>query len=373
MTEKRKLCVAVVFGGRSTEHDVSVISALGILKNINRDKYNVQAVRITREGQWEMLSNPDTLDSAETLITREGKMITFGGTKTHGFFRIGSSSAERKGIGIERIPVDVVFPMLHGTFGEDGTVQGLLSMAGLPYVGAGVTASALGMDKVMMKQLFFQNDIPAVDYLWFFRKDWNKLAGPIRKGATDEIGYPCFVKASNSGSSVSVFKAGDENELTRYVNQACQYDRKILVEKAIDARELECAVLGNDEPEASDVGEIIPANEFYDYDAKYLNKSSKVIIPADIPDKIAEQVRHLSVQAFKALDCAGMARVDFLLERRTNRLFVNELNTIPGFTPISMYPKLWDSRGLSYDRLIDRLIELAIERHLDCTQIKIVR
>ena len=269
--------------------------------------------------------------------------------------------------------VDVVFPVLHGTFGEDGTVQGLLRLADLPCVGAGVLASALGMDKILMKQVFRQHRFPTTEFVWFLRKDWEESPDAVTDRVRGEVGFPCFVKPANTGSSVGVFKAHGEEEFPSCVDGASAFDRKILVERAVEARELECGVLGNDDPEASVVGEVIPCREFYDYEAKYLLEGSKVLIPADVPKAVSEEVRRLAVEAFKTIDCAGMARVDFFLERETDRVFLNEVNTIPGFTPISMYPKLWEASGIPYPELIDRLISLALERHEDLNRSKFRR
>jgi D-alanine-D-alanine ligase len=365
MIEKRKLRIALLFGGRSTEHEVSLASAIGILKHINKKKYDVLPVKISKRGKWTLLVNPEALDSVETLTRAQGIPLLVDDPRAKGFIRIQSSSDDAKTAQILKEPVDVVFPILHGTFGEDGAVQGLLAMSGLPCVGGGVMASGLGMDKIMMKQIFFQNDFLSADFMWFLRRDWENSSEVIRKGVSGEIGFPCFIKPANTGSSVGVYKAQSESEFSKLVDRAVQYDRKILVEKAIDARELECAVLGNDDPRASVVGEIIPCNEFYDYEAKYLDHGSRVIVPADISKKISEEVRQMAVAGFKSIDCAGMGRVDFFLERETDRIFINEINTIPGFTPISMYPKLWEASGLSYSGLIDRLIDLAIERYED--------
>lgn len=364
MKNNQKLRIAVLFGGRSTEHEVSLNSALSILKNIDRSKYVVIPVKISQEGRWRLFHDLHELNTIEDLQSDGGELIFAGDPLTKGFFQIsrGDGDSESKCF---PLAVDVVFPVLHGTFGEDGSLQGLLSMANLPYVGGGILASSVGMDKIVMKQIFFQNDLPAADYLWFLRKDWERKADVIKKGIQKEIGFPCFVKPANTGSSVGVSKAHNLSQLIKCIALAIQYDRKILVEKAIDARELECSVLGNDDPKVSVVGEIIPANEFYDYDAKYHSDQSQTIVPADISEEISKGVQQLAVAAYKAVDCAGMARVDFLLECETNRLFVNELNTIPGFTPISMYPKLWEASGISYSELIDQLIELALERHRD--------
>ncbi|MFC1501895.1 D-alanine--D-alanine ligase family protein [bacterium] len=366
MIEKRKLRVALLFGGRSTEHEVSLSSALGIYKHINKEKYEVLPVKISTSGKWTIVE-PESFDSVETLIKSVGVPLLVGDSRAKGFFRIVPGSGDVQSKQIIQEPVDVVFPILHGTFGEDGTIQGLLATAGLPCVGAGVTASAIGMDKVIMKQIFFQNDLPSTDFMWFLRKDWKNSSEVIKKGVGEEIGFPCFIKPANAGSSVGVFKAHSDSEFSELVSKSIQFDRKILVEKAIDARELECSVLGNDDPQASVVGEIIPCNEFYDYEAKYV-ANSRIEIPAKIPKKINEDIRQMAITAFKAIDCAGMGRVDFLMEKETGQIFVNEINTIPGFTPISMYPKLWEASGTSYSELIGRLIDLAVDRWEDLNQ-----
>jgi D-alanine-D-alanine ligase len=262
--------------------------------------------------------------------------------------------------------VDVIFPVLHGPFGEDGTVQGLLELADIPYVGAGVMSSAAGMDKAAMKDLFRGHDLPTPKYLVFKRQEWEHAPDQVAEAVAREIGYPCFVKPANMGSSVGVHKVHHADELAHAMNDAALYDRKILVEYAVpDAREIECSVLGNDDPIASIPGEIVPGHEFYDYEAKYIDDSSQLLIPAPIDPALAQRVSDLSIKAFLALDCAGMARVDFLLARETGELYVSEINTIPGFTRISMYPKLWEASGLSYSALIDRLIQLALERYAD--------
>ncbi len=364
MKNRKKLRVAVLFGGRSTEHEVSLNSALSIFQNIDRSKYVLIPVKISKTGQWYFLSHSERLYSMEDLQADKGDLLFAGDPSTKGFYRIFKESEKDTRL-CSILPIDVVFPILHGTFGEDGSLQGLLSMADLPFVGGGVLASSIGMDKILMKQVFFQNDLPATDYLWFLRKDWEQSVEKIQNGIQEEIGFPCFVKPANTGSSVGVCKANNLSELVQSIELAVRYDRKILVEKAINARELECSVLGNDNPEASVVGEIIPANEFYDYEAKYHSDQSQTIVPADLPEAISKSVQRLAVSVYKAIDCAGMGRVDFLLERGTDRLFVNEINTIPGFTPISMYPKLWEASGISYPELIDRLIELALERYRD--------
>ena len=261
--------------------------------------------------------------------------------------------------------LDVVFPILHGPFGEDGTVQGVLELAGLPYVGAGVTASSVGMDKAVFKDIMKAHDLPIVRHKLVKRRDWEQHPEKVMDQIESEIGYDCFVKPANLGSSVGISKACDRSELQKALSLAARFDRKIVIEVAVDARELEVSVLGNDEPIASIPGEIVPCNEFYDYAAKYIDGKSELLIPAPIPDDTAGLVREMAVGAYQAIDCAGMARVDFLLERGTDQVFLNELNTLPGFTPISMYPKLWEASGISYPELIDRLIQLALERHAD--------
>ena len=349
--------LVILFGGRSTEHEVSLVSAAGILDKIRRDRYEILPVKITRDGQWILLDAGS--GAGGKLVEQTAGIPVLPGEPGRGLVRLDN---------LQAVPVDAVFPVLHGTFGEDGTLQGMLSMAGIPYAGVGVLASALGMDKIVMKQIFIQNDLQTVDFIWFLRSRWRGESEAIARGIRQEIGYPCFVKPANTGSSVGINKAHDEAELKKFVEEACAYDRKVLVEKAIDARELECSVLGNDDPKGSVVGEIIPSREFYDYDAKYKDENSRAVIPAEIPEDTANRIRYMAVAAFQAVDCAGYARVDFLMDRKSGRLYINEINTIPGFTPISMFPKLWEASGLSYPDLIDRLIELAFERHSDLNQ-----
>jgi D-alanine-D-alanine ligase len=263
--------------------------------------------------------------------------------------------------------VDVIFPVLHGTFGEDGTVQGLLELAGIPYVGAGVLGSAAGMDKDVMKRLFRDAGLPVVPWVLVLRSEWKRNPARVRKLIAKELGYPLFVKPSNLGSSVGISKVLHPRKLKVALDLAALYDRKILVEKAVNAREIECSVLGNDRPEASVPGEVVPVNEFYDYEAKYIKEGSELVIPAKLSPQQTRRARELAVRAFQAVDCAGMARVDLLLDRASGKLFVNEINTIPGFTSISMYPKLWEASGVPYPQLLGRLIELAFERHRERT------
>lgn len=358
----RKIRLGILFGGRSGEHEVSLESAASVMNALDPAKYEVTPIGITKEGRWTL---------GRTLA--EGKAPDLAAVIGHG--KPVAASADPSGPKLipltrpllaksDAIPrLDVVFPVLHGTFGEDGTVQGLLELAGIPYVGAGVLASAAGMDKDVMKRLFRDAGLPVVKWILALRTEWENHSAALRKRIEREIGYPAFVKPANLGSSVGISKVRRKADLGAALTLAAQYDRKILVEKAIAAREIECAVLGNDQPEASVTGEVVPVNEFYDYEAKYVSEGSDLIIPARLGDRKTREVRALAIRAFKAIDGAGMGRVDFLLDRKTGKLWVNEINTIPGFTSISMYPKLWEASGLPYPRLIDRLIELALERH----------
>ena len=277
-----------------------------------------------------------------------------------------SGAATVTGVGL-----DVVFPVLHGPYGEDGTVQGLLELANVPYVGAGVLGSAVGMDKAVMKTLFIARNLPVGPYLVVLRPEWHGAADAVTRRVTEELRYPVFVKPANLGSSVGISKAKSEADLRSAMELALQFDRKIVIEAGIvNAREIECSVLGNDDPQASVPGEIIPSREFYDYEAKYLDDASTVVIPASLSDTEAREVQRLAIEAFRAVDCAGMARVDFFVTRDGGRIYVNEVNTIPGFTTISMYPKMWEASGLSYTALIDRLITLALERHAEKQQLR---
>jgi len=364
-----KLNVAVLFGGRSAEHEVSITSALSIIQNIDKGKYNVIPVKISREGRWKVLPDLKALDSVKALGTAEGTLVLVGDPETRGLVCLPAPDVP----GWQDRPVDVVFPVLHGSYGEDGTVQGLFQLADIPCVGGGILASALGMDKILMKQVFRQQGLQTADSVWFLRKAWEASPESVLKQVRDTIGFPCFVKPANMGSSVGIYKIRDDQEFRQALPKAAKFDRKLLVEASIDGRELECAVLGNDEPQASVVGEIVPCNEFYDYEAKYLLNGSKTLIPADVSKTVSEEIRHQAVLAFKAIDCAGMARVDFFLEHGTNRVLINEINTIPGFTPISMYPKLWEASGIPYPELLDRLIQLALDRHADLKRSKFQR
>ena len=338
----RKICVAVLFGGRSGEHDVSIRSAASVLQALYREKYDVIPVAITREGRWLKPGESARLlpvGARETLSTGTTPMLSKEPGLTSG--------------------ADVVFPVLHGTFGEDGTVQGLLELADVAYVGAGVLSSAVGMDKDVMKRLFRERGLAAVDHQAVLRSS-RAASIPELERCFD---YPMFVKPANLGSSVGISKANDRDALRTALDFAAEFDRKLIVEPAIRGREIECSVLGNDDPQASVPGEIKPSAEFYSYEAKYIDDTSELLIPAPLTGQQTKEVQRMAVGAFQAIDCAGLARVDFFLEDETGRILLNEINTMPGFTSISMYSKLWETSGVAYAELLDRLIQLAIERH----------
>jgi D-alanine-D-alanine ligase len=360
----KPLRVGVLFGGRSTEHEVSILSAQSIIAAMDPQRFEAVPLYIDKEGRW---LTGDTLKRlVGNTAPREYVYLPPDPTQ-HSLVpandRFPSPYGGGKGGGIP--PLDVVFPVFHGLNGEDGTIQGVLELANLPYVGAGVLGSALGLDKIYMKRAFAAAGLPVVDYLPITRRQYEQDPDAFIALVEGRIGYPCFTKFANSGSSVGTTKAHNRGELVEGLRLASTFDRKLLVERAIDARELEISVLGNDEPEASVVGEVVPAHEFYDYDAKYLDEGSRLLIPAPVDAVVGQEARSMALRAFQAVDAAGMARVDFFLERTSGRLTVNELNTIPGFTRISMYPKLWEASGLSYPKLIERLVELAIERFND--------
>lgn len=354
--ERTALRVAVIFGGQSGEHDVSLASARSVMGVLREKGHQVVPVGITRNGKWLLTGDAHAYLSA-------GGPAAATGPET-------SACAGRElapgAVGQVFPAVDVVFPVLHGPHGEDGTVQGLLELAGIPYVGCGVLASSLAMDKIACKQLLASQEIPIVPFVAVLRSAWIKASQAVIEDIEDKLGYPVFVKPANLGSSIGVSKAAGRQDLVRAIEDAARYDRRILVEHAVAApREIECAVLGNDNPAASVPGEVVPSNEFYDYAAKYIDGKSTLQIPAPIPPAVADRVRELAVAAFCAIDGAGLARVDFLLSDTTGELYLNELNTMPGFTSISMYPKLWEATGIPYGDLVERLIELALERQLD--------
>lgn len=357
----KRLRIGVVFGGRSTEHEVSILSAQSIIAAIDPERFEVVPLYIDREGRWLVGGSLKRLVSGDAA--REYVYLPPDPTR-HSLVPALNGLQSPSSLGAVP-PLDVVFPAVHGLNGEDGSIQGVLELANIPYVGAGVLGSALGLDKIYMKRAFAAVELPVVDYLPITRRQFEQDPDAFIATVEGRLGYPCFSKFANSGSSVGTSKAHNRQELVEGLRIASSFDRKLLVERAIDARELEVSVLGNDEPKASVVGEVVPAHEFYDYEAKYLDEASQLLVPAPIDPTVAEQVRAMAVRAFQAVDAAGMARVDFFLERGSGRLYLNEVNTIPGFTRISMYPKLWEASGLPYPRLIERLVELALERFSD--------
>jgi D-alanine-D-alanine ligase len=369
----KKLRVGVLFGGRSGEHEVSLLSAASILKSIDRRKFDVVPIGITKEGRWLAAADATNLlegnKSAVARRLRAGDPEATPGAKLLHEGIPTLLAPEPGPQGPEGKAIDVVFPVLHGTFGEDGTIQGLFELAGIAYVGSGVLGSSAGMDKDVMKSLFAHAGLPIVKHVTILRSEWETSPRKAMAQIETVLQYPLFVKPANLGSSVGISKAHDRKELGPALDVAAKYDRKLVVEQGVGgrksrARELEVGVLGNDDPKASVVGEIIPGKEFYDYEAKYLSEGSVPVIPAKISRAEANQIREMAVAAFCACDLAGLARVDFLMEPDgKRRIYLNEVNTLPGFTQISMYPKLWEATGVAYSELITRLIELGIERH----------
>lgn len=359
---KDKLIVGVIFGGRSGEHDVSLMSAKSVLDALDKSKYHIIQIGITREGKW--LSGDDAWRAFSTGEFKRLKSVTILPDPTQaGLFLLDDVDESRL---LKKISdIDVVFPVLHGTFGEDGTLQGLLEMGGYAYVGAGVLGSSVGMDKGVFKDVMRAHAIPVVESKVFLRRQIVEDVQSVIDEAEKISSYPLFVKPANLGSSVGVSKCHNRDELLVGLQDALKYDRRLLVERGVNAREIEISVLGNDNPEASIAGEIIPADEFYSYKAKYHDERSRLLIPAPIEPDLMDEMRQVAIQAYKAIDCAGMARVDFLLDKDDSSYYLNEVNTIPGFTKISMYPKLWEASGLDYPALLDRLIELAIERRTE--------
>jgi D-alanine-D-alanine ligase len=384
----KRLRVGVLYGGRSSEHEVSLASAAAVIANLDRARYEPVPIRIERDGRWTLADRPPTAISAAHVIEQarvEAARPVRGNREVHLIAR----PSEETILTIERRPpgreaqdggdgavvtglgLDLIFPVLHGPYGEDGTVQGLLELANVPYVGAGVLASAAGMDKGVMKVLFAARALPIVEHVVVPRREWLADRARVSRAILTRLGLPVFVKPANLGSSIGISKIADQADLGAAMDLAAEYDRKLIVEAAVpDAREIECAVLGNDEPAASVPGEIVPSREFYDYEAKYLDADSQLLIPAPLPADLAAEIRRLAIEAFTAIDGAGMARVDFLLARRTSRVYVNEVNTIPGFTTISMYAKLWAASGIDYPALLDRLVALALERHAEKQQLR---
>lgn len=355
----RKLKVGLIYGGKSGEHEVSLQTALAVIQAFDLSKYEIIPFYITKQGQWRPGSR-----LAEPV--EQVDMLRFPATEEEGTSSLMLPSLYNEQLSeIEpaTLAVDVVFPLLHGTFGEDGTIQGLFEMANLPYVGAGVLASAVGMDKVFMKKVFAQENLPQCVYRYFTKKQWTKDQSYYLMEIEVSVGYPCFVKPANLGSSVGISKARNRNELIEAIQYAFRYDRKVIIEENVDGREIEVSVLGNDEPRASVPGEVLSSNEFYDYKAKYIDGKSAMVIPAEIPQELAEELREMALRAYHAIDGSGLSRVDFFVRRSDQQIFINEVNTMPGFTPFSMYPLMWRESGVSYQELLDTLIQLAIERH----------
>lgn len=388
----KKMRVGILFGGRSGEHEISLLSAASVFKAIDQSKYEVVPIGITRDGKWV------TAADAERLLQGNAGE---GARATHGQLRAGDPEAtpaaavlqngeavvvppepHKSGTALtpfqtdapvrrasdRAINVDIIFPVLHGTFGEDGTIQGLLELAEIPYVGAGVLGSAAGMDKDIMKSLFRAAGLPIVKHVTVLRSEWESSPKKVQKQVESKLKYPVFVKPANLGSSVGISKARERKELAPAIDQAAKFDRKIVIEEGVGgkknkAREIECSVLGNDKPLASVPGEIVPSAEFYDYNAKYLDEGSQLIIPAKLTKAKTRKVQELAVAGFRAVDCSGLARADFLMDPKSRKIYLNEINTMPGFTSISMYPKLWAASGVSYPELIERLIQLGLERH----------
>ena len=353
----RKLRVGVIFGGRSGEHEVSLVSAASVMKALDREKYEVVPIGITPEGRWISSAHAHAMLTGKTGLEREPEKWLIPEPQRRGLVSLAQTENSRE-------PLDVVIPLVHGTYGEDGTLQGLLELTDIPYVGAGVLASAVGMDKIVQKQIFRDAGLPIVRYTWFLSSACRRNPAATARAAETKLAYPIFVKPANTGSSVGIVKAHNRRELVDGLQTAAEFDRKVICEEGLrNVREIECAVLGNNEPEASLPAEVIPSNEFYDYEAKYVDGKTAAVIPAKLPGASKRRIRTLAVTAYKSIDCAGMARVDFFVTKGRGRIYLNEVNTIPGFTAISMYPKMWEASGLPYPQLLDRLIALAIERH----------
>ena len=358
----KRIRVGVLFGGRSGEHEVSIASAQSVLRALDPEKYEPVPIGIAKDGRWLVGESAQKL--LPDVLKRGHRVILPHDPSSGSLMSVGESPAGPPA------RVDVMFPVLHGTFGEDGTMQGLLELAGIPYVGAGVLASSVGMDKDVQKRLFRDARIPVVDYLSVSRVEWQRAPAAVEKAAARKFRYPVFVKPATLGSSVGMTKVRRARDLPAAMNEASLYAQKILIERAITGREIEVAVLGNEDPQTAVPGEIIPHREFYDYTAKYLEEGTELRIPAKLEPAQVRKFQDYARRAFLAIECRGMARVDFFLEKRTGKIYLNELNSIPGFTSISMYPKMWEASGLSYPHLIDRLIELALEEHQEKSRTK---
>jgi len=382
----KKLRVGILFGGRSGEHEISLLSAASVFKAIDTNKYQVVPIGITKDGRWLAASDAERLLDGKPLrqerqlragdpestpaaaVLENGESVVVPPEPQASAMRPFQSDARARQATDRGINVDVIFPVLHGTFGEDGTIQGLLELADIPYVGAGVLGSAAGMDKDIMKSLFRAAGLPIVKHVTLLRSEWEAGPKKIQNLVERKLKYPVFVKPANLGSSVGISKAHDRNELAPAIREAAKFDRKIVIEEGVggkrnQAREIEVSVLGNDQPRASIPGEIVPSAEFYDYSAKYLDQGSQLIIPARLNRAETKKIQHLAIAGFRAVEGSGLARVDFLMDPKSRKIYINEINTMPGFTSISMYPKLWAASGVSYPELIDRLIQLGLERH----------
>ncbi len=387
----KKLRVGILFGGRSGEHEVSLLSAASVLNAIDKNKFDVVPIGITKEGRWVTAGDAERLlqgkppEEARHLragdpeatpgaaVLAKGEAVVVPPEPVHreqGMVPLETAAALTRRAADRAINVDVIFPVLHGTFGEDGTIQGLFELADIPYVGAGVLGSAAGMDKDVMKSLFRAAGLPIVKHVTVLRSDWETDPKKAEKLVEKNLKYPMFVKPANLGSSVGISKAHNKKELGPAIYEAAKFDRKIVIEQGVGgtkkkAREIECSVLGNDRPKASVPGEIVPGKEFYDYTAKYLDEGSQLIIPAKLTKPETKKVQDLAIKAFQAVDCSGLARVDFLMDPKTRKIYLNEINTMPGFTSISMYPKLWGATGLAYPDLIEQLIQFGLARHAE--------
>ncbi len=358
----KRLRIGVLFGGRSGEHEVSLASAASVIRALDPEKYEPVPIGITKDGRW--LVGTSAVKMLPEVLKSGARVMLPADPSAAALVAVGPSSGQPS------VMVDVMFPVLHGTFGEDGTVQGLLELAGLPYVGAGVLGSAVGMDKDVQKRLFEQAGLPIVPFLALRRTEWEHDRARVLKAIKKKFKFPLFVKPATLGSSVGMTRVKSAHEIAAAMDVAAEFALKIIVECGVNAREIEVSVLGNDEVRASIPGEIVPHREYYDYAAKYLEGGTDLLIPAPLTKKQVATFQDFAVRAFRAIDGTGMARCDFFLERRTNKIFVNELNTIPGFTSISMYPKMWEASGLPYPKLIDRLIELALELHREKARTK---
>ncbi|WP_210367143.1 D-alanine--D-alanine ligase [Bacillus sp. REN3] len=356
-----KTRIGLLYGGKSAEHKVSMQTALAVTKALDFGKFEIYPIYITEDGEWmkgpQLQAPPENIKALEIGNGSNLPSPSFAPA----LFKSGDAESDQ--------PLDVIFPLLHGPNGEDGTVQGLLELLNLPYVGNGVLASAAGMDKIVMKNIFAQAGLPQVDYVFALRSEWEKDSERAYKLVEEKIGYPCFVKPANLGSSVGINKAANKRELEAAFKDAFQFDRKIIIEQGVTAREIEIGVLGNEEPECSVVGEIVPKKDFYDYKAKYEDGDTAMIIPAEITEQQYEEIKEMAVKAFKSLDCSGLVRADFFLTK-DGQLLINEVNTMPGFTPFSMFPLLWKHTGVDYPELIEKLVNLAIERHTEKQKIK---